>query len=376
MVTQSVNRSWLVVIGGIISVFIAVMDIQITNVAIGPIQTSLGSPTERASWFSSVYLLAEIVALPLAGLFLQHLGKRYFAIVFIGLFLLGSVLCAMATSFSGLVIARAFQGFAGGALMALSYVLIIQHLEIAQRARAITLYGALIALAPVIGPALAGYLIEIFNWRAIFLINLPIGGLALALLLVGLNGADTQKNDPPKRTPLDRFGILTVVPGLVALQFVLEEGYDYGWFASPVIVILSMAAIILLVCFVLIEFRVAAPLINLRLLTNPGLLMACASSLLVGAAMYGGFFLIPLYLIEARSLSPAEIAPYFLWMCVGSLALVPIITRLVQRFSAPLLIACGFVLFALSVMLWSLVAAGAALTVAVVAQLIRGFASP
>lgn len=374
MILSNEVRAWFAVIGAISAVFMAVMDVQVANVVIEPIQTDLNSPVERASWLSSAYLIAEIIALPLAGLFLSWLGTRRFALVFVSLFLVGSILCATALTFPWMIAARSLQGFAGGAIMALSYVLIIKELPSEKRAQAITYFGAIVALAPVIGPIMAGYLTEAFGWRSIFYINVPIGLTALAIMLCGLKRA-VSPEEGKLRSP-DWVGILTVVPGLAALQFVLEEGYGLGWFESPLIAIASVLALVLLVLFIRCELSHRAPLVDLTLLANSKFLMAAGSSALVGAAIYGGFFLVPFFLIESAGLPPTEIALYFVFMCVGNLALLPFITKLTHRVHASLLIACGFILMALSTGLWTWAAAGAPVAAAFAAQIIRGLASP
>ena len=371
------SAGWICVTGGIVAVFMAIMDIQITNVAIGDIQSAMQSTLGRGSWISSSYLIAEVVCLPLTGLFLQVLGLKRYAIVFLLLFLLGSVLCAQASSFPFLVAARGLQGFAGGALMAYSYVLIIQKLPNASKGLAITIFGAILAFAPVAGPILAGYLTEYFSWRALFYINIPIGIIALAMILIGLS--EKHPTEPAAKKPRVRvhyLGIITVVIGLICLQFVLEEGHVYHWFQSDIILWFSVTAAVLLPWFVWLELRADNPLVNFYVLQYPRFLLAAVSNIFVGAAMYGGFFLIPFYLIEVLHYRPLQISQLFIWVSLGHLLILPMITRLTRKYNHVLLISAGFLLFAVTTGFWALIASSFTLAVAVAAQVVRGLASP
>lgn len=361
--------AWLSFIGSIIAVLMSIMDIQITNAAIGTIQTAMKFPLEKGSWISSSYLMAEIVTLPLSGLLLKALGTKRYAFIFCALFMLSSLLCAQAWNFSSLIIFRAFQGAAGGALMAFAYNLIIIKLPVHEHTKANTLFGATVALAPTLGPVLGGVMTEAFGWQSLFYINLPIGLLALCLMMVGLRDDIYQRC---VKLRIDFIGLITIVVGLGCLQYVLEEGRSKGWFSSTPIFMLSMTALSALSLFVVNELRVREPLVNLFLLKNRQLLVSCSANLLTGAALFGCYFLIPYFLITIHSYSPIQISHVIIFGGVAQLVALRCMPGILTNINIYVLIATGSFLFALSAVTWSFASTNFHYEWMIVAQILRG----
>ncbi|MGS0742921.1 DHA2 family efflux MFS transporter permease subunit [Glaciimonas sp. GG7] len=361
--------AWLSFIGSIIAVLMSVMDIQITNAAIGTIQSAMHFPLEKGSWLSSAYLMAEIVTLPLSGLLLKALGIKRYALVFCMMFMGSSILCAQAWSFSSLIVFRILQGAAGGALMALAYNIIIIKLPTSAHAKANTLFGATVALAPTIGPMIAGVMTESFGWQSLFYINLPIGILALGLMMAGLREDVVRAHE---KIQIDFLGLITIVIGLGCLQFVLEEGHSYGWFASAFISTLFITALCALTLFVMNALRVQAPLVNLFLLKNHQLSISCMANLLTGAALFGCYFLVPYFLITLKSYSPVEISYIIFFGGLAQLAALMCMPMILKKINIYGLIAIGSVLFALSSITWSYIAIDFHYEWVIIAQILRG----
>jgi len=363
------TMAWLSFFGSVIAVLMSIMDIQITNAAVGTIQAAMHFPLEKGSWLSSSYLIAEIVTLPLSGLLLKALGTKRYAFIFCMLFMGSSVLCAHAWNFSSLIIFRVFQGAAGGALMALAYNIIIVKLPTSEHSKANTLFGATVAMAPTIGPMIAGVMTESFGWQSLFYINLPIGMLALYLMMTGLRD-DISRFQGKLR--IDFLGLMTISIGLGCLQIVLEEGHSHGWFASKGIFILFVTALIALTIFVANELRVREPLVNLFLFKNHQLLISCIANLLTGAALFGCYFLIPYFLITLNSYSPIQISNIIFYGGLAQLAALTCMPAILKRINIYVLIAAGSVLFALSSITWSCMATNYYYEWVVAAQILRG----
>ena len=361
--------AWMGFIGSIIAVLMSIMDIQITNAAIGTIQTALKFPLEKGSWLSSSYLMAEIVTLPLSGLLLKALGTKRYAFIFCVMFMLSSILCAQAWNFSSLIVFRALQGAAGGALMAFAYNLIIIKLPAHEHSKANTLFGATVALAPTLGPMIAGVMTEAFGWQSLFYINLPIGLLALCLMMIGLRD---DIHLPSVKCRIDFLGLITIVVGLGCLQYVLEEGRSHGWFASTSISILFITAISALTLFVVNELRTQNPLVNLFLLKNRQLFISCMANLLAGAALFGCYFLIPYFLITLKSYSPIEISHIIIFGGIAQLMALMCMPIILKKINIYVLIATGSFLFALSSVTWSIASTNFHYEWIIGAQILRG----
>lgn len=361
--------AWMGFIGSIIAVLMSIMDIQITNAAIGTIQTALKFPLEKGSWLSSSYLMAEIVTLPLSGLLLKALGTKRYAFIFCVMFMVSSILCAQAWSFSSLIIFRALQGAAGGALMAFAYNLIIIKLPAHEHSKANTLFGATVALAPTLGPMIAGVMTEAFGWQSLFYINLPIGLLALCLMMVGLRH---DIHLPSVKGRIDFMGLITIVVGLGCLQYVLEEGRSHSWFASTPISMLFVTAMSALTLFVVNELRTKDPLVNLLLLKNRQLFISCMANLLAGAALFGCYFLIPYFLITLKSYSPIQISHIIIFGGIAQLAALMCMPIILKKINIYVLIATGSFLFALSSITWSVVSTNFHYEWIIGAQILRG----
>lgn len=364
--------AWLSFSGSIIAVLMGAMDIQITNAVIGTIQAALNFPLAKGSWLSSSYLIAEIVALPLSGLLLKALGNKRYALIFCSLFMGSSILCTQAWSFPSLIIFRILQGAAGGAMMAFSYNLIIIKLPSSAHLKANTLFGATIALAPTVGPMVAGMISESLGWQSLFYINLPIGMLALGLMMFGLR-EDLYR--PQGKLRIDFFGLVTIVIGLSCLQFVLEEGHSYGWFASDGIAMLAVLAVIALALFVRNELRVREPLVDLFLLRNRQLLISCLANGVTGAALFGCYFLVPYFLITLQAYSPTQISQVILAGGLAQLFTLICMSIALRKINIYALIAAGSFFFLLSAITWRYLALSFSSEWMIIAQILRGFGS-
>ena len=331
--------------GATVGAFMAILNIQVVNASLSDIRGAIGAGVDEGAWITTAYLVAEVVAIPLTGWLAAALSTRRYLLGSAVLFLVFSVGCAFATSLGQMVTLRALQGFFGGVLIPMAFVLIVRLLPPAKVVIGMAMFSVCATLGPVVGPSAGGFLNNAFGWQAVFLLNLAPGALMLVMLFFSL------EREPMQLGLLrhgDWWGILTVSLGLGALQTVLEEGEKNDWLASPFISRLAAVAAVCLVGFVWIELRAARPLVNLRLLMRRNFLGAALGTFALGVVMYGTIFVLPVYLAEVQRYNSAQIGAVLLWTGLPQLLVIPFLPLLMRRLDARWLIVLGLLLWAAS----------------------------
>jgi DHA2 family multidrug resistance protein len=338
-------KTWIAVIGATLGAFMAVLNIQIVNASLADIQGAIGAGIDDGGWISTSYLIAEIVVIPLSGWLAQVFSVRIYLLTNAALFLLLSVACAFAQDLPQMIALRAVQGFTGGVLIPLAFTLIITLLPKTKQPVGLALFALSATFAPAIGPTIGGYLTENWGWQFIFYVNLVPGAVMIGMLYFSLEAK------PMKLSLLregDWPGIVTMAIGLAALQTVLEEGNKDDWLGSPFIVKLSIIAAVALTAFLWIELTARKPLLNLRLLFRRNFGFGILANFLLGIALYGSVFILPVYLSRIQGYNAEQIGMVLAWTGLPQLLLIPLVPRLMQRFDPRLIIGIGFALFAAS----------------------------
>jgi DHA2 family multidrug resistance protein len=338
-------KTWIAVIGATLGAFMAVLNIQIVNASLADIQGAIGAGIDDGGWISTSYLVAEIVVIPLSGWLAQVFSIRKYLLINAVLFLLLSVACAFAQNLPQMIALRAVQGFTGGVLIPMAFTLIITLLPKAKQPIGLALFALSATFAPAIGPTIGGYLTENWGWKYIFYVNLVPGAVMVGMLYYALEAR------PMKLALLregDWAGIVTMAIGLSALQTVLEEGNKDDWFGSPFIVKLSVIAAIALSAFIAIELTAKKPLLNLALLARRNFGFGVLANFLLGIALYGSVFILPVYLSRIQGYNAEQIGMVLAWTGLPQLLLIPLVPRLMQRFDPRLIIGIGVALFAAS----------------------------
>jgi DHA2 family multidrug resistance protein len=338
-------KTWIAVFGATLGAFMAVLNIQIVNASLADIQGAIGAGIDDGGWISTSYLIAEIVVIPLSGWLAQVFSVRVYLLTNAVLFLVLSMACAFAQTLPQMIVLRAIQGFTGGVLIPMAFTLIITLLPKAKQPIGLALFALSATFAPAIGPTIGGYLTENWGWQFIFYVNLVPGLLMLGMLWFSLDSKPMQLSLLRQG---DWAGIVTVAIGLAALQTVLEEGNKDDWFGSPFIVWLSVIAAISLSLFLWIELTGDKPLLNLRLLFRRNFGFGILANFLLGVALYGSVFILPVYLSRVQGYNAEQIGMVLAWTGLPQLLLIPLVPRLMKRFDPRLLIGVGFALFAAS----------------------------
>ncbi|HEX3575298.1 MAG TPA: MDR family MFS transporter [Rhodopila sp.] len=342
---QADMRTWLAVGGAMIGAFIAVLNIQITNASLPNIQGAIGAGIDDGGWISTAYLVAEIVVIPLTGFLAPVFSLRRYLLGNTMLFLVMSVACAFAQNLSQMIVLRAMQGFFGGVLIPLAFTITLTTLPRSKQPIGLALFALSATFAPAIGPTIGGYLTETYGWQYIFYVNMVPGAIMLATLWPTLRPAPMQlgllRNG-------DWAGIATLAIALASLQTVLEEGNKDDWFGSAFILRLSVTAAISFALFLWIELTSRNPLLNLRLLLRRNFGLGSIANVLMGMALYGSVYLLPVYLSQMQGYNSEQVGMVLAWTGLPQLVLIPFVPYLMRRVDTRLLAGVGFGLFALS----------------------------
>lgn len=355
MTTLDARRRWLALIVLCLGDLMIVLDTTIVNVALPSIRTDLAFTETSLVWVVNAYMLTFGGFLLLGGRLGDLFGQRRIFLAGIVLFTLASLACGLAATRSVLIAARAVQGLGGAIVSAVAMALIVNlFTEPGERAKAMGIFGFVMAGGGSIGVLLGGVLTAAFDWHWIFLVNLPIGGAVFALCLWLLPAA--QGSAAGAR--LDIAGAATVTVSLMLAVYGIVNGNEAGWGSGQTLGLIG-TALALFLLFLLIEAKVPAPLMPLGLFRLRNLATANAVGVLWAAAMFAWFFISALYLQLVLGYSPLGVGlsflPANLIMAAFSLGLS---AKLVMRFGLRLPIACGMALAAAGLFLFTLAPVG------------------
>ena len=224
------------------STFMEVLDTSIANVAVPTIAGNLAVSANNGTWVISSYGLAAALVVPLTGWIARRFGEVRTFVWSVLLFTLSSALCGLANSLPMLVAFRFLQGLVSGPMVPLSQTLLLANYPPQKRGMAMALWAMTVVVAPIFGPLLGGYITDNWSWPWIFYINAPIGVFAAAVTWSVLR----KRESATQRQPIDVIGLVLLVLGVGSLQLVLDNGNDLDWFGSPVIVALSIVALVAL----------------------------------------------------------------------------------------------------------------------------------
>jgi DHA2 family multidrug resistance protein len=253
---------WLIAFVVSLAAFMEVLDTSIANVALPHIAGNLGASQDQSTWVLTSYLVSNAIVLPISGWLVNLVGRKRFFMTCIVIFTISSLACGIAPGLGILLVARVVQGAGGGGLQPMAQAILADTFPPRLRGLAFSLYGVTAIFAPSIGPTLGGWITDNYTWRWIFLMNLPVGILALILVY-------QLVEDPPymarartsgKRPQLDYVGFSLLALGVGALQILLDKGQEDDWFGSNFIVTLIVIASVCLTGLVIWELYQKHPI--------------------------------------------------------------------------------------------------------------------
>ena len=335
-------KTWVAVVGSTVGAFLAILNIQVVGASLADIQGGIGAGIDDGGWITTSYLIAEIIVIPLSGWFSSIFSMRTYllasTIAFLGL----TAACASAHTLGQMIVVRAAQGFAGGALIPLAFSIIMTKLPRSKYPAGLAIYSIAVVFAPSIGPALGGYFSDTFGWQSIFFLSLPPGLVMVAMLWYSLEPA-------PRQWQLlrhgDWLGMATMAAGLGCLETVLEDGEKNDWFGSPFIVRLAVIAVLSLGAFIWLELKRTAPLLNLRLLARRNFGLGTCANFIFGFSMFGWIYLVPQYLSRMQGYSSQQIGGVMIWLGLPQLLLIPFLPKIMQRVESRWMVIVGYILF-------------------------------
>jgi EmrB/QacA subfamily drug resistance transporter len=340
------NRKWWTL--GVVSVatFMLLLDITVVNTALPAIQRDLGGSFTDLQWVIDAYTLSLAALVLTAGSLADRLGRRRVFAVGLGIFSVASLLCGLAPDPTFLNLARAVQGIGGAIMFAVSLALVAQEFPAGrERGMAMGIYGATIGIAVAIGPLVGGVLTDGLGWESVFLLNVPIGVAAVAITYWKV-----AESRDPNATRVDWAGLATFSTALFLLVLALVRGNDEGW-GSALIVSLMASAAVLLAAFIVIERRVAQPMLPLSLFRRRAFTGVQLSAFAVSGSLFALFLYLTLYLQSFLGYSPIEAGVRYLPITVASFVVAPLAGIALARIQARYLMSAGLALTGLGLAL-------------------------
>jgi DHA2 family multidrug resistance protein len=348
---QAAGSPWLVAAIVVIPTFMEVLDTTIAVVALRYIAGGLSATVDDGEWVLTSYLAANAIILPITGWLSAHLGRRNYFLLSIAIFTLSSALCGMATSLGQLILFRVIQGLAGGGLQPSSQGVLLDAFPREKQGMAMTVFGLAALIAPVIGPTLGGWITDQYSWRWVFLINVPIGLLALGACYAKLRDPDylvAERQELKKRPfQFDGIGLSLLVIVMVSWEVMLSKGQEWDWLSDPSwrVQILAIFCVAGLVALVFWELRHRSPVVNFRPLRERNFAACCVIIFFAYAALYGASTSLPALLQSLFGYNALDAGLVMSPAGFAAVLAMPIIARMLGRgMDARWLIAAGLLI--------------------------------
>jgi DHA2 family multidrug resistance protein len=353
-----------------LATFMNVLDTSIANVSLPSIAGDLGVSTDAGTWVITSFGVANAISLPLTGWLTRRFGQVRLFTTSIVLFVLASMLCALAPSIEMLILFRVLQGAVAGPMIPLSQSLLLSSYPRARAGTALALWSITTLVAPVVGPLLGGWITDNISWPWIFYINVPVGivaGFATWLIY-------QKRETMTERVPIDKVGLALLVVWVGALQVLLDKGKDLDWFGSGQIVALALVAAIGFAIFLVWELTERHPIVDLSLFARRNFWTSALAMSLAYGTFFGNVVLLPLWLQQymgyTATLAGVALAP------VGVLAilLTPAVGRYIGRVDPRLFATAAFCIFALALGMRSRFTTDATMLTVLVPTIVQGAA--
>jgi DHA2 family multidrug resistance protein len=346
------HNPWLIAVVVSLATFMEVLDTSIANVSLRHIAGNLSVSYDESTWVLTSYLIANAIILPISGWLAGVFGRKRFYLGCVALFTASSFCCGLAPSLGWLVVFRVIQGLGGGGLAPSALSMLRDSFPEEKTGMVYALYGVVVVAAPALGPTLGGYLTDAYSWHWVFLINVPVGIIALTLSGMLLVEPEIERREREARWArglrIDYAGFLLVAVGLGALQIVLDKGERDDWFNSTFIVVMSAIAVTSLIALVIRELSIEEPIVDLPLLRNRNFLAANLVRFGTFVALLGTTQLIPELVQTQLGYTAMQAGLVITPGAFVVIAMMPMVGKAVNRIQPRYMIAAGLVLEALA----------------------------
>ena len=328
----------LVTIAVMLAVLIQVLDTTIANVALPHMQASLGATQDSINWVLTSYIVASAIAIPIAGWLADRIGRKRLLVMAVIAFTIASFLCAIAQSLSQMVAFRAIQGVSGAFLVPLAQATLFDIFPREKHAQAMALFGGGIMIGPILGPLLGGWLTDSFDWRWVFLVNLPIGAIATVMLLRFMPRTELT------RRRFDLFGFVLIGIGLGALQLMLDRGQHLDWFESTEILVELGLTVAAFWMFIIHTITAKDPLFERHMFVDRNFATGLFFMAVTGVLLLAGLALLPPLLQRLYGYSVLQSGELTMPRGIGTLISMVTVGRLAQKIDLRVLVALGMAL--------------------------------
>ena len=355
--------SAVVIVGSIMSI----LDTTIVNVALATLGRELHSSIDQIQWVVTGYLLSLAAVIPVTGWAARRFGAKRVYIISLVLFTAGSALCGLASSTTALILFRVLQGIGGGMILPIGQLMMAEAAGPKRMGRVMSIVAVPAMLAPILGPAIGGLILDNASWQWIFYVNVPIGLIAV---IAAIRILPQVKPQPTEK--LDVRGFALLATGLPLLTYGLAEIGATGTFTSPKVVYPIIASIILIGVFVWHALRIKNPLLDLRLYRRRTFSSASFAMFCLGAALFGGMILLPLYWQGIRHEDVVKTGLLTAPQGVGMALVMPLAGKLSDRLGGGPLALFGVIVTTLATIPFGLITAHSSVFGLSVAMFIRG----
>ena len=326
-----------------LATFMNVLDTSIANVSLPAIAGDLGVSPDQGTWVITSFAVANGISVPLTGWLTRRFGQVKLFTAAVVLFVVASMMCALAPTLSLLILARVFQGAVAGPMIPLSQALLLASYPKNRAGTALAMWSITTLVAPVVGPVLGGWITDNISWPWIFYINVPVGIVAALATWAIYHKRET----PTARVPVDAIGLSLLIVWVGAMQVMLDKGKDLDWFNSPTIIALACVAVVGFAIFLIWELTEEHPVVDLSLFRSRNFTVSTIAMLFAYGLFFGNVVLLPLWLQQYMGYT-ATLAGWVL-APVGFLAIVlsPVVGRYNDRVDPRILVTLSFAIFAL-----------------------------
>jgi len=328
---------YLIGIAVTMAAMLELIDTSIVNVAIPHMMGNLGATLDEVSWVSTGYIIANVIVIPMSGWLSAYYGRRRYLTFSIALFVAASFFCGASRSLEALVFWRVVQGLGGGALLSTAQATLWEAFPPKEVAIGQAMFGVGIMVGPTLGPTLGGFIVDNWEWPWIFYINLPLGLIAGMMVWNYVRNAEHQE----RAETVDWAGIGLLTTGVGALQWMLERGERYDWFESRFVTSLAVISAASFIGLIWREMTAKEPVINFRVLKSRQLATGVAMALLLGFALFGSVFVLPIFLQGLHGFTANQTGLVILPGAIASAITMAVMGRFASKIDARPLITIG-----------------------------------
>ena len=336
------NRYWIAAAVTLAAV-LELVDTSIVNVAVPHMMGNLGATLDEIAWVSTGYIIANVIVIPMSSWLSNWFGRRRYLTGSILLFVAASFFCGAATGLWSLVFWRVVQGLGGGALLSTAQATLFEAFPPKDVGKGQAIFGMGVMVGPTLGPTLGGYIVDNYDWPWIFYINVPLGLMAAAMVWAFVRNSKTGT----KATKVDVPGIVLLALSVGTLQFMLERGERNDWFESGLVTSLGVISALSFAAFIWRELTFEQPIVNLRVLKSRQLAAGVTFAAVLGLAMYGSIFVLPVFLQQLHGFTAWQTGQVIFPGAIASAFTMAIIGRNANKLDARYTIVIGVAMFGL-----------------------------